>query len=63
MNNTAIATCCPGQCCLCTSCGCCPGCKKGTAKMMVKFDKNIYFPDEQAEAIVQADSSECQLKI
>lgn len=31
--------------------------------MMVEFEKNVYFPDDKASAIVQADNTKSQLKI
>ena len=31
--------------------------------MMVEFEKNVYFPDEKASAIVQADNTKSQLKV
>ena len=38
-------------------------CAQGSTSLKVKFNKNIFTPQEEAEAIVEIDNSQCNLAI
>ena len=38
-------------------------CAQGTSSMKAKFNKNIFSPQEEAEANVEIDNSQCNLAI
>lgn len=49
--------------CLCTAGSCCCTSKVGSTDMVVNFDKNIFYSNEVANAMITVNNSDCKLKI